>query len=67
MTFGRVRPRLLRNQALPSRAQIEQRAAMARRVAEEAALLTMQHEDFVMVVNGLRIPIRRQQRRERRV
>jgi hypothetical protein len=40
---------------------------MARRVAEEAALLTMQHEDFVMVVNGLRIPIRRQQRRERRV
>lgn len=67
MTFGRVRPRLLRNQTLPSRAQIEQRAAMARRVAEEAALLTMQHENFVMVVNGLRIPIRRQQRRERRV
>ena len=63
MTFGRVQPRLLRNQALPSPAQIEQRAAMARRVAEEAALLTMQHEDFVMVVNGLRIPIRRQQRR----
>ena len=53
--------RVSMHSSLPGRAEIENGAASAGRVFEETAALAMDHHDFVVVVNRLRIPIPRQQ------
>ena len=61
---ARLVPSFVFGHEVPARrAKVEERAAPTGGVAEEAALLPVQHQDLVVVVDGLRVPVRRQLRR----
>src|SRR3954447_4383829 len=48
------------DKALPGRTEVQDRAAVAGGALEKAAALPVQHHDLVIVVDRLRIPIRRE-------